>query len=290
MTPTMRLTGPTLIAGTAPCPSPSFLMSVAVAVLAPLFLGVTGGDAALAHIAAAETINDFRARNSMDLLAIVQIITNGFAAADSLCRSMGDELSLSMTLRLRGNAIGLNRAAEQNRRVLRDKRETGPALICPAPVPEPEPPLGDDSPEYEDQPETEALMSDTVAQMLAAEAEARLLRPVEKIAHPEPAEPVTPQPAGHPIPAECAVLPDDDKAIRRIRVKAMLKETGDLTASLRTLPQAERKQAEIRISTLGRLVREAITGEPATDSDDAVVGDYTFIAPPAVDPIRPPPL
>jgi len=290
MTPAMTFTGPTLIAGTAPRPSPSFLMSVAVAILAPLYLGVTGGDAALAHIAAAETINDFRARNSMDLIAIVQIITNGFAAADSLCRSMGDELSLSMTLRLRGNAIGLNRAAEQNRRLLREKRETGPALIYPAPVPEPEPSLGDDTQEYEDQPETEPLMSDTVAQILAAESEARLLRPVEKITHPEPAESVTPQPAGHPIPAEPAPLPGDDKAIRRMRVKAMLKESGDLTASLRTLPAAERKPAELRVATLGRLVREAITGEPATDRDDAVAGDYAFIALPAADPVRPPPL
>jgi len=43
-----------------------------------------------------------------------------------------------MTLRLRGNAISLNRAAEQNRRVLREKRDADPVLFDAERVPEPE--------------------------------------------------------------------------------------------------------------------------------------------------------
>ena len=72
MTVAMKLTEPPLIVGTPPRPSPNFLMSVVVTILAPLFLGVTGGDAVLARMAAVETINDFRARNNMDLIAVVQ--------------------------------------------------------------------------------------------------------------------------------------------------------------------------------------------------------------------------
>lgn len=307
MTPTMTLTEPLLITGGAPRLSPSFLMSVVVAVLAPLFLGVTGGDPALARMAAVETIDDLRARNQMDLIAVVQIITNGLAAADSLCRSMGDELPLSMTLRLRGNAIGLNRAAEQNRRVLREKRDAGPVLFSPASVPEPEPPVpfaeSDTSPEQEgpleqggstDQdgsPEFEMSMNDAAVRLLADEAEARLLHPAEM------ARALAERRVRNPVPAEHAApvvtLAKGDGAIRRMRVKAMLKESGGLTDSLRTLPPAERRQAEVRIATLGRLVRDVLTGDPATEAmddpgrDDAVAGDFRFIASSAADTARP---
>ena len=287
-------------------PSPNFLMSVVVTILAPLFLGVTGGDAVLARMAAAETINDFRARNNMDLIAVVQIITNGLAALDSLCRSMGDDLPLSMTLRLRGNAISLNHAAEQNRRVLREKRDAGPVLFYPASVPKPEPPVAfadnDTSSEQtrpleqDGSPGPEMLMNDVAVQLLAAEAEARLLHPVEQAADPMPPEHAAPGPA----------KPAGNTLLRRMRARAMIQEAGDLTDSLPTLPPAERRDAEVRIAALGSRVRELLTGMlPAMaadspdrddavamvadnpDCDDAVTGDYRFIAPPSPPPTAP---
>ena len=251
---------------------------------------MTGGDAVLARMAAVETINDFRARNNMDLIAVVQIITNGLVAVDSLCRSMGDDLSLSMTLRLRGNAIGLNRAAEQNRRVLREKRDAGPVLFYPASVPESEPPVAfaenDTSSEQtgpleqDGSPGPEMLMNDMAVQLLAAEAEARLLHPVEQAADPMPPEhaaPGTTKPAGNTL-------------LRRMRARAMIQEAGNLTDSLRTLPPAERRDVEVRIADLGSRVHELLTGilpAMATDSPDrgdAVGGDYRFIAPPSSPP------
>jgi hypothetical protein len=48
--------------------------------------------------------------------------TFGLAALGSLSLSMTDNLSLSMTLRLRGNANACNRCAEQNRRALQQSR------------------------------------------------------------------------------------------------------------------------------------------------------------------------
>jgi hypothetical protein len=94
-----------------------------------MFLGVTAGDIALARMAALQTIDDYRAQNRADLMAVAQIVACGLAALGSLSLSMADEISLSMTLRLRGNAVALNRSAEQNRRAL--AKTTGPAPYQP---------------------------------------------------------------------------------------------------------------------------------------------------------------
>jgi hypothetical protein len=100
-----------------PC---DILLHLVVTLLAPMFLIDIDGDIKFARMAALETLNAYRARNHMDLIAIAQIVASGLAALGSLSLSMGDDLSLSMVLRLRGNAVALNRAAEQNRRVLRE--------------------------------------------------------------------------------------------------------------------------------------------------------------------------
>jgi len=123
------------------------LLTLIVTLLAPTFLGVTAGDLTLARMAAIQTINDYRARNHADLIAIAQIIACGLAALGSLSQSMDDDISLSMTLRLRGNAVALNRSAEQNRRVLqqpiRDTPTPLPAWHTPEPLPaNPAPPTG----------------------------------------------------------------------------------------------------------------------------------------------------
>jgi hypothetical protein len=80
------------------------LMSLIVALLAPMFLSVTGGDIAYVRMAAIGTVNAYRIRKQADLIAIAQIIGFGLAALGSLSLSMADDISLSMTLRLRGNA------------------------------------------------------------------------------------------------------------------------------------------------------------------------------------------
>jgi beta-glucosidase-like glycosyl hydrolase len=252
---TQTLTEPAPVTATGPCYSSGFLLSLIVTLLAPIFLGVTGGDIGLARMAAAETINDFRARNHMDLIAVAQIITNGLAAVDSLCRSMGDDVSLSMTLRLRGNAISLNRAAEQNRRVLRQKRDAGPVSSHAESAPGPDPTvpaIEDDAPPEPGMPMPCLLMNDTAIRLLAAEAEARLLRPAEQATAPVTAEHA----------AAVATPAIGDRQIRRMQAKAMLKEAGDLSSGLRTLPLAERREVETRIADLGNMVRELLTGNP----------------------------
>jgi hypothetical protein len=85
-----------------------------------MFLDVSGGDIGFARAAALETVNAYRTRNAADLVSIAQIVAFDLAALGSLSLSMADNLSLSVTLRLRGNANALNRSAEHNRRALQD--------------------------------------------------------------------------------------------------------------------------------------------------------------------------
>jgi hypothetical protein len=105
-----------------------FLLNIIVTFLMPLFL-TAGGDVAFARIAAIETVNAYRARNRTDLITIAQIIACGLTALGSLGLSLADNLSLSMTLRLRANAVALNRVVEQSRRALTQPQ---PAASPPA--------------------------------------------------------------------------------------------------------------------------------------------------------------
>ena len=114
---------PETTTGPQPSPRPSdILLNLITALLAPMFLSVSGGDVGFARLAALETVTSYRSRHSADLIAIAQIIAFGLAALGSLSLSMQDDLSLSMTLRLRGNANALNRSAEQNRRAMQGNR------------------------------------------------------------------------------------------------------------------------------------------------------------------------
>lgn len=95
------------------------LLYLIVTALAPMFLSATGGEIRFARMAALETVNAYRARTQADLIAVAQIIAFGLGALGSLSLSLTDDLSLSMILRLRGNANSCHRSAEQNRRALR---------------------------------------------------------------------------------------------------------------------------------------------------------------------------
>ena len=93
----------------------AMLLDLVLALLAPLFLGVSAGNVEIARLAALETVNAYRARNQADLLTVAQLFAFGLATLSSLSLSMADDLSLSMILRLRGSANALNRSAEKHR-------------------------------------------------------------------------------------------------------------------------------------------------------------------------------
>jgi hypothetical protein len=212
---------------TTTAPTTGLLTSVIVAALAPIFFGVTGGNIPLAHLAAEEIINEHRARNRVDLIAVGQIIANGLAALGSLGQSMSEQIPLPMALRLRNNAISLNRTVEHNRRIRKQNQATDPVDLGADTYVEPAPP---------DEPDPK----EDATQLLQAEAPAGLTTPAE-------------QPAELPTPEE--------RRQRQTQAIAMIKEAGDISASLRTLPPPEREQAERRAAMLGRSARELITGE-----------------------------
>ena len=105
-----------------PLCSADILLNLVVIFLAPVFLSASNGDITLARLAAIETVKSYRAHSHADLLAVAQIVAFGFATLGSLCLSMADDISLTMVLRLRGNANALSRSAEAHRRRLEQSR------------------------------------------------------------------------------------------------------------------------------------------------------------------------
>jgi hypothetical protein len=217
------------------------LMSLIVTLLLPTFLGVTAGDIALARMAAIETINDYRARNNADLIAIAQIIACGLAALGSLSLSMDDEISLSMTLRLRGSAVALNRSAEQNRRVLNQPLRDNPTPYYLKTSPDPETSATEDALGIA---RAEAFLSAAAAHELAAESAARLQDPKQ----------IDGQTMAQSTTATT------DKRHQEMWAIAMVKEASEITAGILHLPPAERPAAAIRAAALSSTANELLTG------------------------------
>jgi hypothetical protein len=226
----------------------NILMALIITLLAPMFLGVTAGDINNARLAAIETVNAYRARNHADLIAIGQIIGFGLAALGSLSLSMEDDISLSMVLRLRGNANALNRSAEQNRRALAETRRDDAASRQTAAEPETAAAATRDG----DLDEAEMFLTATAAQELAAEAEARLLP-----AHHTPSQ--TRIPAQTPHNAEVSA----EKRHQAMWAIAMVKESGEITAGICNLPPAERRAASIRAAALSSTAHLLLSGTSA---------------------------
>ena len=239
---------------TSNTPHPSgLLMTLIVALLAPMFLGVTGGDVDLARLAAVETINAYRARNHADLIAVVQIIAFGLAALGSLSLSMADDISITMALRLRNNANALNRSAEQNRRVLRESvvnelmqhhadTPAAPASRFP----------DDPASLFPDHiaSEPEAFLSAAAEQLLAGEAQARLRDPEEN----------TPNPPSATSDKRPALPATSDKRHREMWAIALVKEAGEISAGIPNLPPAEREAATISAAEMTRTAHDLLYG------------------------------
>ena len=226
------------------------LLNLVATLLAPMFLCITGGDAGLARMAALETISAYRARDLADLIAIAQIVGNGLAALGSLSLSMQDDISLSMTLRLRGNANALNRSAEQNRRAMRVTHVDDSAPDHAEATWSPETPAvitKDDS-----QTRTGALMNDTAAKMLADEANARLVPRTEQPKKREATPVADPQTASAHTMTE--------KRHQKMWAIAMVKEASEITASIPGLPPMERNAASIRAGMLSSTANHLLTG------------------------------
>jgi hypothetical protein len=208
------------------------LLNLIVTCLAPMFLIASNGDILFARMAALETINAYRARDHIDLIAIAQIVGCGLAALGSLSLSMADDLSLSMTLRLRGNAVALNRTVEHARRALKEVRpdfETAPPV----------------DPEYE-------------AAVLAGVAE------TQKRVEETKARPQTPEQPASGFP------PLTEQQKQKLWASAMSDVADEFTASLIHLPPAARKIASRRAAILSSCANQLLSGDvpPRPSPDD----------------------
>jgi hypothetical protein len=219
------------------------LLHFIVTALAPMFLAASGDEISYARMAALETVNAYRARTHADLIAVAQVIAFGLAALGSLSLSMADNLSLSMTLRLRGNANACNRSAEQNRRALTQSR-----LDHPTP----------DRFEAADTPET-PYTGDSRAQeeaMFASLAEA------EKMLAKALSRQNTDQPTAPPAPAVAASVPRQHG--QPARTPRSSDFVGEFTPSLFHQPR-ESRASSIRATALSSSASDLIGGARIPD-------------------------
>lgn len=220
------------------------LMNLIVAFLAPMFLGASGGDIGFARAAAIETVNAYRARNHADFVSIAQIIAFGLAALGSLSLSMADDLSLSMTLRLRGNANALDRSAEHSRRALRESRSDNSR---PQEAPEIQPAT------QAGHALDEAALTTAVeaAQQAAADLQAHMR--AEKPASPATATPLATK-----------------QHHQAVWATAMADAAEKLTASIADLPPAERRAASLQAAALAGTANTLLSRVSAPPLDPAI--------------------
>ena len=132
--------------------------------VAALFLGVTGGDLALATAGALAMIEDYRARGSADLVAVGQIVTHGLASIVAARQASEFGSDTRLALAFQRNMVALTRSAG---RIARPPCTDDINTEATRPLGPADDPAGD----------ADLFMSVEAASMLAAEAEARLRRP-----------------------------------------------------------------------------------------------------------------
>ena len=207
----------------------SVLLNAVIALLAPMFLWSTGGDVACARLAAMDTLAAYRATGPRSLITATTIIAFELAALWSLSQSMSDEISLSMTLRLRGNANSMDRAAERNRRTLeQDCRIAG-------------------SPDLPNEAALEAAVAEAQTMVQQANARIRAAQP------PQAPAPVVPAP--NPAP-----MPEDER--RAAWAGAMAQVAGEMTADMGTLSPKQRAAEMMRVEALTQTAAALVSGAP----------------------------
>ncbi len=226
------------------------LLHLIVTLLAPMFLAASGGDIHLARMAAFETVTAYRANEQADLIAIAQIIACGLAALGSLSLSMADDLSLSMTLRLRGNANALGRTAEHNRRAV------SPIRSGHATTPQPQP-----TPDTRSEPADANFEAAVVAGVARTQRLAAAARSVScagaLVSEPAPATRPAPPAVVAPAVAAPAMTRQQRQALWGV---AMADVAAEYVASLPGLPPAQRKAASVRAAALSSTANDLIAG------------------------------
>jgi len=111
-----------------------FLESI-IAFLMPYF-SAFAADADAARTEIIETLASYATRTRAEMLHAAQIIAFGMSTLDTLAEAKEADMSLSMRIRYRGCANGLDRACKQNETALRRRLACDlPVMVEPAPEP-----------------------------------------------------------------------------------------------------------------------------------------------------------
>jgi hypothetical protein len=221
----------------------SLLTEYILSVLAPLLLAGSISDLRLARLAAMEAIATYTARSQEELMTIAQIAGLAIAALDNLRLSAAPELSVSLKLKLRGNAAALNRAARGNTADLRMLRRDSTASSD------------------EECARQAAMQALDEARMAIRQAEAE---PAASSPAPEPAAP-------DPMPERAAPSPTAEPANGRRRTmwtgawaSAMTDVAAEFSRGLDRLPPTQRRAEIMRIGVLSETARRiSQTGDQA---------------------------
>jgi hypothetical protein len=237
------------MAETTPLRPADVFMHLIVAFLAPMFLAVSGGDLHHARLAAIETVNTYRSRDPMDLLSIAQIVAFGLTTLSSLSLSLAEDLSLSMMLRLRGNATALNRATEKCRKAL---REAGPAGLLPQHLPDPD--AGGE--EYLNEETVLANLSRAEHRIAEREAPAAAPQP------PAPARAGIAAPAAAPQPPAATPAEAAERQHRTAWAAGMILVAREVTANLESLSPTQRQAATIQAAAMTEAANDLMSHAP----------------------------
>jgi hypothetical protein len=234
-----------------PCrPSSDLMTEFILGLIAPLLMTAGIADMAQARLAVLETITAYKALGQGELVTVAQIVGFALASLDTLRLSTAPDLSLSMILRLRGNANALNRSAQQNNRVLDKQRQDNPpdqpSVPPQAAMPEQ---LGTAFPQA-DVTEADVQAAIENAQLMLKAAHTRIdatqasaqstQRQADRTARPDPVVAEQRNNAGW--------------------AGAMITVAGELRANLANLPPALRQQEMSRATTLTRVARHLTGG------------------------------
>ena len=223
------------------------LINLIVTLLAPIFIAAAGGDIGRARVAALETLSSYQARSHASLIKVANIIAFGLATLGSLSLSMGDDQPIPLILKLRCNAVALDRSADRNERALKAS-QADPAAEAHGP--------GFD--------EAEMHANVAEAQQRAAEFQARprATEPAPKPPAPEaPALPAEPARApGDPRPA----APRPQQAYQSQWAAAMAQVAAEEMAAAANLPPVQRKAHTASAAILSSTANTLLCGDPGS--------------------------
>jgi hypothetical protein len=250
---------------TASAPPPNHLLEYILGVLAPFLMAGSITDIHFARLAATEAIAAYKADGQAELVTIGRILAFALTALDNLRLSVAPDLSLSMKLKLRGNASALDRSARSNTRMLADTRRQltppDPSIAEQAAMTAWDAMATWDTPESNHDPESNHNSDSTPYPK-------SILTPVPDHDAPPTSsdpQPITQRPGAAPAFQAATTTEQQD---RLIWANAMNTEAARLQATFATTRPAQQKANRLWVDVLTGVARDLTGGKAPTAPQD----------------------